>query len=235
MWSSPYLHLGGGGFRLPGIELPDEQWTTACEIARDLDQARLPVRDRFIKVRRRIRDALADRSLISVLRDPSGGSFTEPVSADLWNIDDEHLDRRFAVCQMNKRQPFGGSVAGPGFMLIFVTSKSLEPFVASLATSQTEDVRSTPRDAATLAPGLDLASHHPLANGAARKRSPEQERVRPILRELFPDGVPDRAVLTDVALVKRVGDAMGKDAAKKDTILRAAGRDDSAAGFPTRC
>ena len=120
----------------PENRLSDEHWIAACEIARDLDEALAPDRDRLASVKREIRDGLADGRLISVLRHPSGGSFSEPVAADWWNIEDKQLDRRFAACQMNPRRPFGENLAGPDCMLIFVTSKSLKSFADSVTASQ---------------------------------------------------------------------------------------------------
>ena len=76
------------------LSLTPEQWSAGCEIARTLDAEQRPARMRFAAVLRKVRDALADGHLISILRDPKGGSYSPPVSADLWNIEDEQLDRR---------------------------------------------------------------------------------------------------------------------------------------------
>lgn len=64
----------------------------------------------------------------------------------------------------------------------------------------------------------------PAAPLAPPRQSPQQARVRPILAQLYPQGVPDRASLTDTSLYKAVADTIGADAPSRETVLRAAGR-----------
>jgi hypothetical protein len=59
---------------------------------------------------------------------------------------------------------------------------------------------------------------------APSRRQPQREAVCKALSELFPNGVPDAAYLTNNDLVKSVGDRMGARTPGRDTILRAAGR-----------
>lgn len=63
--------------------------------------------------------------------------------------------------------------------------------------------------------------------GRTKKRSPAKERAIGVIKELFPGGVPDQAVLPNVLLCRQVGDKLKEKNlpnVSNDTILRAAGR-----------
>jgi hypothetical protein len=56
-----------------------------------------------------------------------------------------------------------------------------------------------------------------------RKSRPKYDRARRVIEELYPNGVPDAATVSNKKLCKQVGEKLS-EAVSDDTILRAAGR-----------
>lgn len=63
--------------------------------------------------------------------------------------------------------------------------------------------------------------------GATRRSQPTRKRAEGMIKELYPDGVPEPAVLPNAHLCRQVGEKLkqsGLFSVSDDTILRAAGR-----------
>jgi hypothetical protein len=82
--------------------------------------------------------------------------------------------------------------------------------------------------AAFCPPARPQATAQPASkDGAARRSQPTRNRAEAVIKKLYPEGVPEAAVLPNAILCRRVGEklkAAGLPGVSDDTILRAAGR-----------
>jgi hypothetical protein len=73
----------------------------------------------------------------------------------------------------------------------------------------------------------DLARSPRSVGGQTKKRNPGRERAFGVIKELYPQGVPDQAILPNTLLCRQVGEKLKEKnlpGVSDDTILRAAGR-----------
>jgi hypothetical protein len=101
------------------------EWKEAQTIIRQEYEAAGPALQRFAAVQREITKRCESGELISAIRAKDGGM--RPVSSQWWNTDNAHA--RFAMCQLNPKEPFSVASAGDNFCWIFLNIASLERFL----------------------------------------------------------------------------------------------------------
>jgi hypothetical protein len=110
----------------PGQELTADEWRVVQPLWRAKYQAAQEAFGRFHAVRVEIAEQCSRGALVSVLRPVEGGQFS-PIPDWHWNT--ERLAPRFAVCQLNPRDPFSLGIAGDGYGWIFLTRASLDAYL----------------------------------------------------------------------------------------------------------
>ncbi|RWE99983.1 hypothetical protein [Mesorhizobium sp.] len=217
--------IEGDTNRPPRIIFTDEQWRAAVDVAAELSKDSAGEVSRAQGARLAVREHAAFGRLPTFAQSDDG-EFHQ-IKRDRWNT--PRFERWLTGCKISPADAYGGFTADVRLSLwIFVGKDELSTLAsapgARLPDSDEKTERVLKRGPASI-DNLKLPLQEP--QGKRKRRSQQQDLVKPYLRELYPDGIPDYSIMTDAELVQAVGKAMearSKAVPSRETILRAAGR-----------
>jgi hypothetical protein len=123
----PYVYYAANFFVGANLTGSAEERAKALTLVARANAEKRPGLGRFGVVKQRIISLAEQGKLVTALKALDGGEFSELPSL-YWNAG--NLDRRFALCQMDK--PFDSAAGSESFCWIFVSKASLEGSINSL-------------------------------------------------------------------------------------------------------
>jgi len=198
-----------GGHRIPYAEhsFTDSDWELIRPFAQERYEAEQVPLAKYASVRRAIADAATTGTLAFELRPLRGGT-PRPMPQDFWNTEGFALDHRFASFTIDPARPY--AVTGSAQEWLYVTSDSLEAFLASLGAKV-----AAPGADEYFSPYLSLAIKICRERGITRDHQPFKSELENLLEKQWRDLPPSKHLQSALATLMREPESQSGSAAPK--------------------